>query len=81
MPGLLGMFTGRSDKLAWGVTALFTDTIDTFEEEIHEDGTYTYDGKREELREIKEVYRVKGSSEVEEASIYFTHHGSLLLNV
>ena len=63
IPGLMGLFSGRNDKIAFGITALFTDTSDTYEEKIFEDGTYLYDGKREPLREVKERFKVKGTTE------------------
>ena len=31
MPGLLGLPSGRNDRIAWGVSALFTDTSDVYE--------------------------------------------------
>lgn len=34
IPGLIGLFSGRNDQMAFGITALFSDTSDTFEEKV-----------------------------------------------
>lgn len=75
MPGAPGVFTGRTSKVAWGVTYAFIDTIDSWVENCS-NGKYLYDGKWLDFRERKEVIRRKKKPETT-VVFYENQHGVL----
>lgn len=69
---------GRSETVAWGLTAAIADNSDLWEEELNEEGTHHFvDGKWRELKIIEEVIKVKGKEPVTE-KIRLTHRGPIV---
>ena len=64
MPGFPGVLTGRTDKLAWGVTYSFIDAVDSWIEKCR-DGKFFREEKNEWLhfQERKEIIKRKKKSD------------------
>lgn len=52
-----GVFTNK--KIALGITSVFSDTSDVYEERINDKGKYEYMGKYYPLKERVEVIKIK----------------------
>ena len=77
MPGFPGVLTGRTDKLAWGVTYSFIDAVDSWIEKC-KDGKY-YREERDEwigFKERKEIIMRKKKEDYE-VTFYENEHGIL----
>ncbi|MEN8222804.1 MAG: penicillin acylase family protein [Acidobacteriota bacterium] len=77
MPGYPGVLTGRTDKLAWGVTYAFIDAVDSWIEKCR-DGKYFREDKNEWIPfvERKEIIKRKKKEDFE--IIFFENdHGVL----
>ena len=60
-PGVPGITIGRTKNFAWGVTAVWADSTDLWEEEINVEFTkYLVDGEWRDLKKITEQIKVKG---------------------
>ena len=69
---------GRSNNIAWGLTAALIDNSDLWEEEINEAGTHYYvDGEWRQLQILNEVIKVKGKPDMN-IQIRLTHRGPLM---
>lgn len=73
MPGVPGMAMGRSEKVGFGFTYGFMDTIDYFIEDI-KDGTYLSDNFQHTLNVRKEIIKRKKSEDFH-LDIYETENG------
>lgn len=75
---------GRTNDLAYGITAIHSDVIDFYEETLVDDGKfYMYDGHKIPVKQRKEYIKVKdlfapSGYRLEEIIINSTHHGPLL---
>lgn len=58
-PGVPGFPIGRTDKIAWGVTAAAVDVQDLFIMDVDSSGRYSYNGSLMEFSNITEVIKVK----------------------
>mmetsp|Transcript_27706 Transcript_27706/g.32575 ORF Transcript_27706/g.32575 Transcript_27706/m.32575 type:complete len:160 (-) Transcript_27706:1321-1800(-) len=69
---------GRSEHLAWGLTAAIVDNSDLWEEQLNEEGThYLVDGEWRELEVLEEVVKIKGKEDLP-LKIRLTHRGPLI---
>lgn len=76
IPGTPIMVSGRNKHMAFGPTALNSDTLDLYEEKI-ENGKYLFKGEWKDLKVRNEVIKVRdGKDEV--IHIRETHHGPVL---
>ena len=67
---------GATDHLTFGVTTLFTDTADIYEEKIQGE-KYLFEGKWLDLKKRTEKILISGA-EPHIFTIYETHHGPLI---
>lgn len=75
LPGLPGVFIGRTNVAAWSLTNMGADVADLFFERI--EGNKYYHNGWHDLKERKEVIKVKGSDPVE-LIVQSTDHGPLV---
>lgn len=75
-PGIPLACIFQSDKIAAGITAVFADNSDVYEEKV-EDGHYLYKDKLYPLIEEEEIVKVKGGDEVR-YTIKKTRNGPLI---
>lgn len=73
-PGLPAFSNGKNDHMSWGVTALYSDTSDLYEENIVDGTHYELDGKLRKLKYVEEVIQVKGEKH-QIIQIPYTHRG------
>jgi acyl-homoserine lactone acylase PvdQ len=81
LPGIPVTMSGRNQYHAWGLTILYSDSADLWQEEIIErDGKHYYRYKDELLlvRETEEVILIKGQSEPVKFNVMYTHHGAVM---
>lgn len=81
MPALPFWMIGRTKYIGWGITILYSDGADFWEEKIieQEDGNYFYEFKNE-LRPVKkvlEVIKIKGEDQFD-LTVLHTHHGPIV---
>lgn len=77
MPGFPGVLSGRTEKLAWGVTYAFIDAVDSWIEKCREGKYYREDSDEWVLfRERKEIIKRKKKGD-HELTIYENDHGVL----
>ncbi len=76
MPGLPGVMTGRTDRVAWGVTYAFADTIDSWIEECRDGKCRRGEDTWVPLQERIEVIRRKKKDEIT-VRFYENEHGVL----
>ncbi|EAS07883.2 peptidase S45 penicillin amidase (macronuclear) [Tetrahymena thermophila SB210] len=77
-PGIPGIFSGITDYLAWGVTALSNDIADLYSEKLNDKNTqYFFDGKWRDLKYRNETIKIKGYPEYK-LTVKETHHGPIL---
>ncbi|GAA4120726.1 penicillin acylase family protein [Nocardioides fonticola] len=77
--GLPGVVIGHNNDIAWGFTNLGPDVTDLFVERVQGD-TYVYAGRRQPLRERREVIKVHDGDDVV-LTVRSTRHGPLLSDV
>jgi len=75
MPGLPGVLIGRNDKVAWGATYTFMDTVDSWVEDCRE-GMYRRGSDWQAFAERKETIRRKSNDDIE-LVFYENQHGVL----
>ncbi len=77
MPGFPGVLTGRTEKLAWGVTYSFIDAVDSWIEKCR-DGKYYREENNEWVgfNERKEIIKRKKKNNYE-VTFYENEHGTL----
>lgn len=63
LPGLPGVFIGKTSVAAWSMTAMGADIADIFYEKIG-GNEYYYNGAWHKLKERKEIINVKGGHPV-----------------
>ena len=81
MVGMPGIFAGRNEQIAWGVTSLLGEDSDAYSVVLDAGGeNYWYDGGWVGLRVYREVIRVKGGEDVYYV-VKNTHHGPLLYDL
>lgn len=76
MPGLPFILQGRTNSIAWGITASLTDVSDLYNEKVVGD-QYEVDGKLRDFKKYEYTIAVKGM-EPEEFTVRETHRGPLL---
>jgi len=77
MPGFPGVLTGRTDKLAWGVTYSFSDAVDSWIEKCRDGKYYREDGDEWiGFKERIETIRRKKKEDYE-VTFYENEHGTL----
>ncbi|KAL4445465.1 hypothetical protein ABPG74_004539 [Tetrahymena malaccensis] len=77
-PGIPGIFSGITDYLAWGVTALSNDIADLYSEKLNDQNTqYFFDGKWRDLKFRNEVIKINGYPAYK-LTVKETHHGPIL---
>jgi penicillin amidase len=65
-----------TDKVAIGITSIYTDNSDIYEEKI-KGNMYEKDGKYYPLQEREEIIKVRGQEDVKYV-VRSTHHGPLI---
>jgi len=84
MMGPPWVMMGRTNNLAIGITAIHSDVIDLYQEELVEDGKYyIFDGKKIPVNKHREIIKVRdlfapSGFRLEEIIVNSTHHGPLL---
>ncbi|KAL4491323.1 hypothetical protein ABPG72_021709 [Tetrahymena utriculariae] len=77
-PGIPGIFSGMTDYLAWGLSALSNDITDLYSEKLNDQNTqYFFDGKWRDLKYRNEVIKIKGFPNYT-LNVKETHHGPIL---
>lgn len=77
------LMLGKTNDLAFGITAIHSDTIDLFEEKVSDDGkSYEFDGKWLPIKQSFEIIKVRDLFEPSgykniKLTINSTHHGIL----
>lgn len=79
--GLPGVVIGHNANVAWGFTNLYPDTQDLYLEQVDDDGTYLYDGKRRDLVTREETFTVQGEDDPVTITVRSTRHGPLISDV
>jgi penicillin amidase len=80
--GLPGVVIGHNDRIAWGLTTMYTDVTDLYLEDVDgEAGTYRYRGRRLPLRTRTEEIDVAGEDEPVTITVRSTRHGPLISDV
>jgi len=74
MPGLPGVLVGRNDKVAWGATYTFMDTVDSWVEDCRE-GMYRRGSDWQPFSERRETIRRKSYDDLE-LVFYENQHGA-----
>ena len=78
--GIPAILIGKTDKLAWGVTNLWGDQTDLYQEEINQDNTaYLYKGEWHPIETRNVTIKSKVGSDYN-YTIYSTRHGPILEN-
>lgn len=78
VPGIPGIFSGITDYVAYGVTALTNDVADMYAEKLNEENTqYFFDGKWRDLKFRNETIKVRGQKDYK-FTVKETHHGPIL---
>lgn len=81
VPGIPNFPIGKTPYASWGVTTLYVDTADIFEEKLNKAGDkYYFDGAWHNLVQYREVIRVKGAPDVHYI-VNATRHGPLLTDI
>ena len=74
--GLPGVVVGHNNKIAWGVTTMYSDVADLYLERITGD-TYEYDGKQKPLTTRKEKIKVR-EGKTRTITVRSTQHGPII---
>lgn len=80
IPGSPGVIIGFNQDIAWGFTNVDADVLDWYQIKFKDASKshYWHDGQWKPTKLRIETYQVKGQSEPEVDSIYFTHHGPVV---
>lgn len=76
VPGMAGYGTLVTDKIALGLTSVYMDDADLYEEKIQDD-TYEYKGQFLPLKIRNEIIKVRGGVD-RTIQVKSTHHGPLI---
>ena len=77
--GMPGVVIGHNDRIAWGLTTMYTDVTDLYLERIDEDaGTYDYGRRQLPVEERTEELFVAGEEKPVSLTVRSTRHGPLL---
>jgi penicillin G amidase len=77
MPGLIGIYMGQNNDVAWTFTNAMADVEDLFVERI-EGEDYLFEGEWRPLQVMREEISVKGRAEPEQLQVRLTHHGPIV---
>jgi penicillin G amidase len=77
MPGLIGIYMGQNNDVAWTFTNAMADVEDLFVERI-EDESYLFEDEWRPLEILHEEIAVKGRPEPEALEVRLTHHGPIV---
>ena len=81
IPGMPMIAVGKTKYFSFGVTAVYGDTSDLYEEVLSDDGKkYLFEGEWLNVTEIEEVINVKGEDPIIH-KVKYTRHGPVLDNV
>jgi len=81
--GLLAVFNGHNERIAWSATALHADVQDTYVEKFKPDNPhqYLYQGKWEEAEVCLEQFQVRGKEQPVTKEVLITRHGPIIDSV
>ena len=80
--GMPGVIIGHNDRIAWGLTTMYSDVTDLYLEDVNDNaGTYRYRQREVPLRTHKEEIRVAGRDEPVTITVRSTRHGPLISDV
>ena len=75
-PGVPLVLIGRTQHLAWGISASLSDVSDLYVEDIKND-KYKVDGLSRPLKKEKHIIKVKGSEPID-FEVSYTHRGPVI---
>ena len=80
--GMPGVIIGHNDRIAWGLTTMYSDVSDLYLEDVDDSaGTYRYRQKELPLRTRTEDIRVAGRDDPVTITVRSTRHGPLISDV
>ena len=80
--GMPGVIIGHNERIAWGLTTMYSDVTDLYLEDVDDDaGTYRYRKRQLKLRTRTEEIRVAGRDEPVTITVRSTRHGPLISDV
>lgn len=80
--GMPGVIIGHNDRIAWGLTTMYSDVTDLYLEDVNDDaGTYRYRQRELPLHTHKEEIRVAGRDDPVTITVRSTRHGPLISDV
>ncbi|KAL4430319.1 hypothetical protein ABPG74_019478 [Tetrahymena malaccensis] len=78
MPGIGAILSGQTNYFAWGMTTLYTDSSDLYQEKLNEEGDkYFLDNEWRQLKAVKEQINIK-SGQAYNLTVKLTHRGPIL---
>ncbi|MBN1415771.1 MAG: penicillin acylase family protein [Bacteroidales bacterium] len=79
LPGQPLVICGHNDSIAWGMTNVYVDNLDFYEEEINPDdsGQYKYMGEWKKFEKKVETIKTK-EGDVVEKELMFSHRGAVV---
>ena len=80
IPGVPVVVLGSTSHMTWTVTAMNSDTIDTYIHKFDQEGKYLFGGKWETPSFVEESIKVKGESQPRKFNITITKVGPVLEN-
>ncbi len=82
-PGVPGIVAGHNERIAWGFTNSGVDVQDLFVEKFNPQNSrqYEFQGRWEDVKVVREEFRVKGQAQAEVREILFTRHGPIVTDV
>lgn len=75
---------GRTENIAFGITAIHSDVIDLYQEKLVKDGKYyIVDGHEVPVKQTREIIKIRDPFQpsgyrLEELMVNFTHHGPMI---
>ncbi|MGH3456154.1 MAG: penicillin acylase family protein, partial [Nocardioidaceae bacterium] len=80
--GMPGVIIGHNQRIAWGLTTMYSDVTDLYLEDVNDDaGTYRYQNRQLRLRTRTEEIEVAGRDEPVTITVRSTRHGPLISDV
>jgi penicillin amidase len=78
LPGVPCVLVGHNEQIAWGITALESDSLDLYREQLDpRTGRYLFNGRVEQAQLETEVIRVRGARPVA-VQTWITRHGPVV---
>jgi penicillin G amidase len=80
--GMPGVIIGHNDRIAWGLTTMYSDVTDLYLEDVDDDArTYRYRKRQLKLQTRTEEIRVAGRDAPVTITVRSTRHGPLISDV